>query len=214
MVRHHRRDHLPDRCCLSMSPFYVLALKPVEAAIGIVRSLLLGKKQSESEAVGQRRPSRLEIIAGRALRAACRFGWQVAEHSQRARVWPEIRGFGQMIGHRRERSRRFDGRRGLYDLLPLIRPRQQIPKSLPNFNHLVTSLSYRRLRHNSLRQESCCDAAWRVTPDSAIFLVTLWPLLLQCKRQSPHERHAGGPPRRSNAHVRIKICETSGEENN
>jgi hypothetical protein len=77
----------------------------------------------------------------------------VAEHSQRARVWPEIRGFGQMIGNRRERSRRFHARRGLYDLLPLIRPRQQIPKSLPNFNHLVTSLSYRRLRHNSLRQE-------------------------------------------------------------
>jgi hypothetical protein len=58
-----------------------------------------------------------------------------------------------MIGHRRERSRRFHARRGLYDLLPLIRPRQQIPKSLPKFNHLVTSLSYRRLRHNSLRQE-------------------------------------------------------------
>src|SRR6478609_7418315 len=147
-----------------MSPFYVLALKPVEAAIGIVRSLLLGKKQSESEAVGQRRPSRPEIIAGRALRAAVQNDkertlvrqsrWQVAEHSQRARVWPEIRGFDQMIGNRRERSRRFHARRGLYDLLPLIRPRQQVPKSLPNFNHLLTSLSYRRsLRHNSLRRE-------------------------------------------------------------
>jgi hypothetical protein len=46
MVRHHRRDHLPDRAA-SMSPFYIPALKPVEAAIGIVRSLLLGKKQSD-----------------------------------------------------------------------------------------------------------------------------------------------------------------------
>jgi hypothetical protein len=44
-------------------------------------------------------------------------GWQVAEHLQRARVG-EIRGFGQMIGNG-ERSRRFDARRGLYDLLPL-----------------------------------------------------------------------------------------------
>src|SRR4051812_33883864 len=119
-----------------MSPFYIPALKPVEAAIGIVRSLLLGKKQSESEAVGQRRPSRPEIIAGRALRAAVQNDkkrtlvrqsrWQVAEHSQRARVWPEARGFGQMTGSGGKRSRRFHARRGLYDVLPLIRPRQQV----------------------------------------------------------------------------------------
>ena len=42
-----------------------------------------------------------------------------------------------MIGNRQEGRRSFHARRGLYDLLPLIRPRQQVPKSLPNFNHLL-----------------------------------------------------------------------------
>ena len=58
------------------------------------------KKQSEPEAVGQRRPSRPEIIACRVLRAAVQHDkertlfrqslWPVAEHPQRAGVWPEF----------------------------------------------------------------------------------------------------------------------------
>ena len=82
-------------CPRSMSP----ALIPIEAAIGIVRPLLLWKNQSEPEPVGQRRPSRPEIIARRALRAAVQHDEertlvrqdrrQVAEHPQCAGVWSE-----------------------------------------------------------------------------------------------------------------------------
>ena len=82
---------------------------------------------------------------------------------------------------------------------------------------MLTSLSYRRsLRHNSLRRESCCVAARHVTPQICLYF--WWHLgPSYCNAKGSHhmkEAARGRPPRRSNAHVRIKICEASGEENN
>ena len=70
MIGHHLGDHLPDRKRLTVPPFDVAGLKPVEAAIWIIGALLLGQEQGEPEPLRQRRPSRPAIITWRVLRAS------------------------------------------------------------------------------------------------------------------------------------------------
>jgi hypothetical protein len=74
----HVADHLPDRLRLARAARGVAGLEPVEAEVGIVRPLLLGKEQGEAVPVGQPRPARTLVIARRILGAA------VQHHHQRS----------------------------------------------------------------------------------------------------------------------------------
>src|SRR6185436_7163049 len=78
-------------------------LKPVEAAVRVIATLLLGQEQSEAKPLGECGPSRTEIVAGGTLRASvqnnneCALrrkpGWQVREHPQCAWVGTKIQPF-------------------------------------------------------------------------------------------------------------------------
>src|SRR4051794_19968695 len=97
----HVLDHVPDRERLAVVALAVLALKPVEAALRIVRGLLLWNEQGEAVAVRERRPACAIVVAGCSLEAAmennnqgrraCRLIRHVGEHTQVARVGAKAR---------------------------------------------------------------------------------------------------------------------------
>ena len=62
VVADHPRDHLPDRTGLAAAARGVFRIEPVEAAIGVVRRLLLRHQQREPIVFCQRRPAGAEIV--------------------------------------------------------------------------------------------------------------------------------------------------------
>ena len=91
VVGDHARDHLPDRGGLAAPARDVVRIEPVEAAIGVVRALLLRQQQAQSRSASPastsrrrgrnrrrsgrshaaRRPARAAAAASRARRRTC-----------------------------------------------------------------------------------------------------------------------------------------------
>ena len=121
-----------------------------------------------------------------------------------------------MIGNSRERSRRFHARRGLHDLLPLIRPRQQVPKFLPNIDHLLTSQSSpRSFRHNRLKLEKLLHRSRGLHPRSAYICGDSLGHSY-CNAKDGRYIKANSTretTKEMKCHVRIEICEATGEDN-
>ena len=63
-------NHLPDRVRFAPVALDISGLEPVEAALRVVRLLLLGVEHDKAVAVSQRRPAGAMVIAGGRLRAA------------------------------------------------------------------------------------------------------------------------------------------------
>ncbi len=70
MCPDHVRDHLADRLRLAAAARRVFRAEPVEAGVAVVDALLLGHQQREAIMLGQRRPTRAEIVSRRRLAAA------------------------------------------------------------------------------------------------------------------------------------------------
>ena len=66
-----RLDHLADRESLAGIAPDVMWHEPVEAEVGIVRTLLLGEEQRDVVMIGKTRPSGTVIVARRRLRQPC-----------------------------------------------------------------------------------------------------------------------------------------------
>src|SRR6185437_10140192 len=181
MVRHHRHHHLSDRRRLSVASFYVLALKPVETAVGIVQSLLLWQQQGETESLGQRRPSRAKIIARRALRTAVQHDDERAavlktqrdetEHPQRARITSELWSFSQMIRRRKRTKRRPRDQPGFHERLPLIRPSEETAQVFSHVAHRSRLTVPSALAPLSEIGKKWCSAIYLLTAAPAIFFV-------------------------------------------
>ncbi len=59
----HRLDHLANRQCFAGVAADVFGHEPVEAEVGVVGALLLGKKHGEAMQIGQRRPAGTLVIS-------------------------------------------------------------------------------------------------------------------------------------------------------
>src|SRR6202012_4887462 len=104
VILDHARDHLADRGYLAASARDVLRVEPVEAAMGIVRGLLLRKQHGKPIMMRERGPAGAAVITGRVLTAAMQdddqrtmldvFGYE-GEHAQGTRIRSEIPGFNQ-----------------------------------------------------------------------------------------------------------------------
>ena len=70
MGQDHCFDHLADGECLSAFPLCIAGHEPVEAEVGVVCALLLGKQQGKTFLIGQLRPAGTMVVTGRGLRAA------------------------------------------------------------------------------------------------------------------------------------------------
>ena len=70
MVAHHPRDHLPDRAGFAAPACGIFRIEPVEAAVGVVRWLLLGHQQRETIMLRERGPAGAQIVAGGGLTTA------------------------------------------------------------------------------------------------------------------------------------------------
>lgn len=102
LFAYHVFDHLADGGGFAPAALGVLGLKPVEAAVRIVGSLLLGHQQSKAIAIRQCRPSGAVIVTRGRLTAAMQHNDQcrmvhrrpghMAEHSQFARIGAEALG--------------------------------------------------------------------------------------------------------------------------
>ena len=98
-------DHLPDRVCLAAVAPSVLRLKPVEAAVGIVRGLLFGHQQHKTVAFGQRGPAGAEIISDGVLRASMQDYDErgcFRQFARREREHPQLAGIGAEAGDFRQ----------------------------------------------------------------------------------------------------------------
>ena len=71
-------NHLSDGQRFPFTPLDIAGVEPVEAAVGVIGPLLLGKQQGEAVAVGKRRPSCPKIVVCRGLCASVKYndeGW-------------------------------------------------------------------------------------------------------------------------------------------
>ena len=109
VIAHHPIHHGADRGGFAAVAPGVAGLEPVEAAVRIVRPLLLGKQQRKAITLGQRRPSGAVVVARRGLAAAMQHHDQRAGLGQRRRdvgEHPQVAGIGRKVANLDKRRAR------------------------------------------------------------------------------------------------------------
>ena len=70
VIGNHFGDHLPDRQSFTVSALDIAGLKPIEATVRVICTLLLGKEKRKAVSVRQRRPACALIVSRRGLCAS------------------------------------------------------------------------------------------------------------------------------------------------